>query len=41
MILSRQFLLLPGLFDKTGKIPLNGEDLCFEIKTCAVDADGN
>ena len=27
-------LRLSGIFDKTGKIPLNGEDLCFEIKKC-------
>jgi len=27
-------LRLSGIFDKTGKIPLNGEELCFEITTC-------
>jgi hypothetical protein len=25
---------MSGLFDKTGKIPLNGEDLCFEAALC-------
>ncbi len=26
---------LSGIFDKTGKIPLNGESLCFDIRNCA------
>ena len=28
-------LLMNGILDKTGKIPLNGEDLCFELATCS------
>jgi len=28
-------LRLSGIFDKTGKIPLNGEELCFEFRKCA------
>ncbi len=27
-------LLLSGILDKTGKIPLNGESLCFEKAVC-------
>jgi hypothetical protein len=27
-------LLLSGILDKTGKIPLNGEELCFEKAVC-------
>jgi hypothetical protein len=25
---------MSGIFNKTGKIPLNGEDLCFSIADC-------
>jgi hypothetical protein len=32
-------LRLSGIFDKTGRIPLSGEELCFEISTCP-DSDG-
>jgi len=28
-------LLMNGILDKTGKIPLNGEELCFELETCS------
>lgn len=28
-------LLMNGILDKTGKIPLNGEELCFELVTCS------
>ena len=28
-------LLMSGILDKTGKIPLNGEELCFELETCS------
>ena len=28
-------VLLEGILDKTGKIPLNGDDLCFESSRCA------
>jgi hypothetical protein len=27
-------LRMSGIFDKTGRIPLNGEDLCFEVSEC-------
>lgn len=27
-------LRMSGIFDKTGKIPLNGEELCFEVAVC-------
>ena len=27
-------LRMSGIFDKTGRIPLNGEDLCFEAAEC-------
>lgn len=27
-------LRMSGIFDKTGKIPLDGDDLCFEIELC-------
>ena len=27
-------LRLSGIFDKQGRIPLNGEELCFELATC-------
>ena len=27
-------LLLAGILDKTGQVPLNGDDLCFELITC-------
>jgi hypothetical protein len=27
-------LRLSGIFDKTGRIPLDGEDLCFEVANC-------
>ena len=30
---------MSGIFDKTGKIPLNGDELCFEIASCGVDGD--
>ena len=30
-------LRLSGIFDKTGKIPLNGEALCFDIAECGDD----
>ena len=29
-------LRMSGIFDKTGKIPLNGEKLCFEIAECGI-----
>jgi hypothetical protein len=29
---------MSGLFDKTGNIPLNGNELCFEIALCGADA---
>jgi predicted phosphodiesterase len=29
---------MSGLFDKTGKIPLNGDELCFEFASCGEDA---
>jgi len=32
-------LRMSGIFDKTGRIPLNGEDLCFEAAVC--DKAGN
>ena len=28
-------LLMEGILDKTGQIPLNGEALCFESARCA------
>ena len=28
-------LRLSGIFDREGRIPLNGEDLCFDIQACA------
>jgi hypothetical protein len=30
---------MSGIFDKTGKIPLNGEDLCFEVAVCGAGGD--
>ena len=27
-------LLMSGIFDKTGHIPLDGDDLCFELAAC-------
>lgn len=27
-------LLMEGILDKTGHIPLNGDDVCFETATC-------
>jgi predicted phosphodiesterase len=30
-------LLMAGILDKTGHIPLNGDDVCFEAAVCAVD----
>ena len=27
-------LLLAGILDKTGQVPLDGDDLCFEAETC-------
>lgn len=32
-------LRLSGIFDKTGKIPLNGERLCFEAASCDAPAE--
>ena len=29
-------LLMDGILDKTGHIPLDGDDVCFELATCAV-----
>jgi hypothetical protein len=28
---------MSGIFNKTGKIPLNGEDLCFDISECSTE----
>jgi hypothetical protein len=25
---------MSGIFDKSGRIPLNGDDLCFEVAAC-------
>ena len=27
-------LRMSGILDKTGRIPLNGDDVCFEVATC-------
>jgi hypothetical protein len=27
-------LLMEGILDKTGKIPLGGSDVCFELASC-------
>jgi hypothetical protein len=32
-------LRMSGIFDKTGKIPLNGEELCFEVRKCANEVE--
>lgn len=32
-------LKMSGIFDKTGRIPLNGEDLCFEATVCGATED--
>ncbi len=29
-------LRMSGIFDKTGKIPLDGEELCFNIAECGI-----
>ena len=29
------FLLLAGILDKTGHIPLGGDDICFGLAACA------
>jgi hypothetical protein len=34
-------LRMSGIFDKTGKIPLNGEELCFEVAICGVEQPGD
>ena len=30
-------LLMSGILDKTGQIPLDGDDVCFEMATCPTD----
>ena len=30
-------LLMNGILDKTGHIPLDGDDVCFELATCAAE----
>jgi hypothetical protein len=32
-------LRMSGIFDKSGKIPLNGEDLCFDVAICGEPTD--
>ena len=27
-------LLLSGILDKTGRVPLNGDEVCFEVAVC-------
>jgi len=34
-------LLLAGILDKTGRIPLEGDGLCFEISVCGNDSKSN
>ena len=29
-------LRMSGIFDKTGRIPLDGEELCFEFAECGI-----
>ena len=32
-------LLMDGILDKTGRVPLNGEEMCFESTRCEVGDD--